>query len=561
MKYSELEHVEGESSGKKLSEEAREDCMQNSKRGGWTTFPYIIGTELGLSLAATGWGCNLTVYLITVFSLKSIHATQISSIVAGSSNLFPIAGAILADSFFGSFSVISIFSIISLSGMILITLTASVDFLRPPPCTSASLGALYTGIVLASLGAGGTGITLATMGANQFQHNHEHSIFFNWYFVISYACIATSSTVVVYIQERVSWGLGFGVCVAANLSGFMVFMLGKQYYRYVKPKESPFTSIARVVGAAIMKRNAARSNCYFYGTAELSRLNCGPTTDFSFLNNAALKPESNQSSDLLLDKRSWKLCTVEEVEDLKTLLKIIPLWSSSILLSATIGVFMSLILLEALTMDKHFGDNFEVPAASFLTFNILSTCISLSILDRLVFPMWQKLFGHYPTPLQRIGVGHIINIIALVGSALVENKRLQVVKNLHLDDQPGSVVPMSAFWLVINLTIIGISEALHYPGQVAFYYQEFPESLRNTATAMISLIVGIGFYSSAVVIGLIRRATDWLPDDINEGRADYVYWIMSGIGMVNFAYYLICAKFFNYGAAMKLSVHSDPYGN
>ncbi|XP_074355834.1 protein NRT1/ PTR FAMILY 2.5-like isoform X2 [Apium graveolens] len=115
MKYSELEHVEGESSGKKLSEEAREDCMQNSKRGGWTTFPYIIGTELGLSLAATGWGCNLTVYLITVFSLKSIHATQISSIVAGSSNLFPIAGTILADSFFGSFSVISIFSIISLS--------------------------------------------------------------------------------------------------------------------------------------------------------------------------------------------------------------------------------------------------------------------------------------------------------------------------------------------------------------------------------------------------------------------------------------------------------------
>ncbi|KAL8090529.1 hypothetical protein AgCh_039834 [Apium graveolens] len=86
------------------------------------------------------------------------------------------------------------------------------------------------------------------------------------------------------------------------------------------------------------------------------------------------------------------------------------------------------------------------------------------------------------------------------------------------------------------------------------------KSLRNTATTMISLIVGIGFYSSALVIGLIRRATDWLPDDINEGRADYVYWIMSRIGMVNFAYYLICAKFFNYGAAMKLSVHCNPYG-
>lgn len=80
---------------------------------------------------------------------------------------------------------------------------------------------------------------------------------------------------------------------------------------------------------------------------------------------------------------------------------------------------------------------------------------------------------------------------------------------------------------------------MHYPGQVAFYYQEFPESLRNTATAMISLIVGIGFYSNDVVIGLVRRATEWLPDNINEGRANYVYWMMAGIGMVNLAYYLV----------------------
>lgn len=44
MKYSELENGEGESSGQKLSEEAApEDCMQKSKRGGWRTFPYIIG--------------------------------------------------------------------------------------------------------------------------------------------------------------------------------------------------------------------------------------------------------------------------------------------------------------------------------------------------------------------------------------------------------------------------------------------------------------------------------------------------------------------------------------
>jgi len=59
----------------------------------------------GLSLASAGIGGNLIVYLISEFNIKSITAAQIVNVVVGSSNLLPIIAAILADSFFGSFSV------------------------------------------------------------------------------------------------------------------------------------------------------------------------------------------------------------------------------------------------------------------------------------------------------------------------------------------------------------------------------------------------------------------------------------------------------------------------
>jgi hypothetical protein len=59
----------------------------------------------GLSLASAGIGGNLIVYLIKEFNIKSINAAQIVNVVVGSSNLLPILAAILADSFFGSFSV------------------------------------------------------------------------------------------------------------------------------------------------------------------------------------------------------------------------------------------------------------------------------------------------------------------------------------------------------------------------------------------------------------------------------------------------------------------------
>lgn len=200
-------------------------------------------------------------------------------------------------------------------------------------------------------------------------------------------------------------------------------------------------------------------------------------------------------------------------------------------------------------MDRRLTTSLAIPTASILVFNILSTFIFLSILDQLILPKWRDLTGRCMTPLQRIGTGHVINILALVVSALVENQRLQVVKSHHLmdDDQPVSIlVPMSVIWLVAPLVILGIAEAFHYPAQVTFYYQEFPISLRSTATAMMSLIMAIGLYLSSGVIGLIQRNTPWLPDDINKGRVDYLFWMMAGIGLLNFGYYLLCASSFKY---------------
>ena len=72
------------------------------------------GTVTGLTLATWGWLANLIVYLIEEFNVKSVDAAQISNVVNGCINLFPIVGAIIADSFFGCFSVIFFSSCIHL---------------------------------------------------------------------------------------------------------------------------------------------------------------------------------------------------------------------------------------------------------------------------------------------------------------------------------------------------------------------------------------------------------------------------------------------------------------
>ena len=68
----------------------------------------------GLTLSAAGWVNNLIVYLITEFNVKSIDAAQIFNVVNGCMALFPVLGAVIADSFVGCFSVIWVSSIINL---------------------------------------------------------------------------------------------------------------------------------------------------------------------------------------------------------------------------------------------------------------------------------------------------------------------------------------------------------------------------------------------------------------------------------------------------------------
>lgn len=146
----------------------------------------------------------------------------------------------------------------------LLTFTAAVDILRPPKCFDGSnecknastfhLTILYAALGLAYLGNGGTRFTIGSMGANQFHKPNQQAIFFNWYTFALYTSNVIGSTVLLYIEDNVSWVLGFSICVAFNILGLAIFLSGRQFYRHIEAQqESPFMSLARVVVAAIRK--------------------------------------------------------------------------------------------------------------------------------------------------------------------------------------------------------------------------------------------------------------------------------------------------------------------
>lgn len=237
---------------------------------------------------------------------------------------------------------------------------------------------------------------------------------------------------------------------------------------------------------------------------------------------------------------------MQQVEDLKTILRIFPVISSNFLLCTAVPTLGTLTVLQALTVDRHLGPHFKFPAGSMFVVILTSTSISITLIDRFFYPMWKKMTHQTLRPLQRIALGHMFNMTGMGVAALVESKRHKVARSHGIVHQPGSSVPMLVLWLMPQLLVVGIGEAFHFPGQVTFYYQQFPKSLKSTSTAMVSLVVGIAYLLSTVVIDLVRRITVWLPDNINNGKLDNVYWLFATIEMVNFGYFLICAKCYSY---------------
>uniref|UniRef100_A0A7N0UM40 Uncharacterized protein n=1 Tax=Kalanchoe fedtschenkoi TaxID=63787 RepID=A0A7N0UM40_KALFE len=431
--------------------------ISDSKKGGWITFIFIAGAVAGTTVAGGGWNSNLIVYLIKEFHVENISAAQIGNMVNGCIYVFPVIGAIIADSV-GCFPVISIASGIALLGTILLFITAIPRVWSSSLCINESSAAcsappksqfavLYAGLALASIGMGCSRFTLATLGADQHADTKSQDVFFNW-----------------------------------------------------------------------------------------------------FLNRAALITDGDIGMDGSVVKL-WRLCTVQQVEDFKSIVRILPVWSASILLGTTITVQASMTVLQALSMDRRIGPHFKIPAGSILVTSFISTCAALSVIDRFLLPAWQKLTGRYPTPFQRIGVGHILNVLSMVVSAIVEGWRLKLAKQHHL--QAESTVPMQAIWLFPQLVMVGAGEACVFPALVGLYYQEFPASMKNSATAMMSVIGALNYYLATILTDMIRRVTGWLPGNINSGRIDNLYWVLAVIGFGNFCYFLACAHYYKSGGELE----------
>lgn len=258
----------------------------------------------------------------------------------------------------------------------------------------------------------------------------------------------------------------------------------------------------------------------------------------------------------------WSLCTVEQVEELKALIKVIPIWSTGIVVTVGIGQG-SLPLLQASSMDRHITSRFQIPAGSFGLFAMIALAMWVAIYDRAIIPLASKIRGK-PVRLgavMRMGIGILLAGMAMVVSALVENIRRKKAIREGLINDPDAVLNMSALWLVPQFFLIGLAEAFNALGQIEFYYSEFPQSMSSIATSLFGLGTAVASLLASAVMTITHKLSSrggkesWVSSNINKGHLDYYYWLLAILNFVGVLYFLICS--WAYGPSVEDETEQD----
>ncbi|KAF7126580.1 hypothetical protein RHSIM_Rhsim11G0117800 [Rhododendron simsii] len=450
------------------------------------------------------------------------------------------------------------------------------------PCLEAKgLKALifFVALYLVALGSGCVKPNMISHGADQFNRDDpKQSKKLSSYFNAAYFAFSVGElvalTVLVWVQTHSGMDVGFGVSAAAMALGLISLVCGTLVYRNKPPQGSIFTPIAQVFVAAILKRKqVCPSNPQMLHGSQSKvpndHLNVSPnaagllhTERFRFLDKACIIIQDGATNTT--KESPWRLCTVTQVEQVKILISIIPIFACTIIFNTILAQLQTFSVQQGSSMNTQLTKSFHIPPASLQSIPYIMLIFVVPLYDAFFVPFARKITGHESGihPLQRIGFGLFVATFSMVSAALMENKR----RNSYVNENKV----ISIFWITPQFVIFGLSEMFTAVGLIEFFYKQSLKGMQTFLTALTYCSYSFGFYLSSLLVSLVNKITSsssstnggWLSEnDLNKDRLDLFYWLLAALSFLNFFNYLFWAKWYSKNSNYQISFGGEEFNN
>lgn len=193
-----------------------------------------------------------------------------------------------------------------------------------------------------------------------------------------------------------------------------------------------------------------------------------------------------------------RVCKVTQVEEVKKLIRILPIISSTFIMNTCLAQLQTFSVLQGYLMEPHLA-TLNIPNPSIPVIPIIFMVILLPLYEFFFIPLARRLTGH-----------------------------------------PTGITVM-----------VGLME---------FFYKEAPSGMRSLSTSFSLLSLYFGYFFSSIFVTIINAITDkvttskqgWLEaKDLNHNNLDYIYWFLAILSSLNFSIYLLWASWYKYRSDVK----------
>ncbi|KAL8526719.1 hypothetical protein ACS0TY_015789 [Phlomoides rotata] len=516
-------------------------------------------------------------YLTDVWKLDFTHAAGILNIWGGISKVLPVFFLFFVEALLGNFKLLVVTSIsysvgISLLAMsvppMLANATGTCSRYEPECIGQTQKVLFYTGMALIAIG--GAGNLVSEKPFCDAQEDVEHTPMVGLLRIPGFIIVALVPVIgAIALPYIKPWTARFGIPAICTVIATLVFMTGwcgQSKYTKDEPKleGSPITNVCRVYVAAASKMcvsfplNAKK----YHKNNENDRLR--PTRFLRCLERAAIIPDGLDPKE-----NKWRICSVTDVEEAKIAVRMVPMWMTFVVCGIVSSIANTYFVEQAKNMNRYVGKLKLPPQILLLIFNyskggfrFLAACV----LQKVKRDKGEELQAYKKrataerstymkvAPAIGIGLGMAFSVLCCIIAAVIEKRRLGVIRSHGLLDKPDEEIPMNMLWLVFQFVLLAGLDSFLENSVSEFYTHQSPESMKDYLDYFTMGVSGLGFIFSVLCVYVVGKISEkggkpsWFQDTLNKSRLDRYYWVLAGLSTVNLFVFAFVAYFYRYEA-------------
>nr|XP_018670182.1 solute carrier family 15 member 2-like isoform X1 [Ciona intestinalis]XP_026693216.1 solute carrier family 15 member 2-like isoform X2 [Ciona intestinalis] len=366
---------------------SNKQIVTKQKKGFPKCIFFILGNEFCERYSYYGMRTILVLYLKYYLHWDEDTATAVYHAFTVLAYLFPIFGAIVADSWWGKYNTILYLSIVYALGMIL-NMLGAIGTLGN---TTVHAVLSSMGLLVIAFGTGGIKPCVSAFGGDQFdedQDQYRRSFFSLFYFAINAGSLVSTFVSPIIRDEVTCFGddcyaLAFGIPAALMVIAIFSFFMGTRFYYRQPPTGNIFFEVPKAIYRALSARW-----------------------------NAPVKDKKHWM-DYALETTDAKL-----VRDIKYVLRIVVLYIPLPLFWTLFDQQGSRWTLQAVRMDGYVGSLRVLPDQMQIC-NPLMIVTLIPLFEVTLYPCLRHFKINF-TPLRRMTLGMLLAGLAFVVAALVQ---------------------------------------------------------------------------------------------------------------------------------------------